>query len=230
MEILKKYLLVVALALAVDGCSSPAGSFWLTDEELNVYRQRGGIEVSSPSGLYNGILEKVPTNAWKMVSFPILQYRMDVPEQVVVGDAPDWNGLSLYIIHSRYPDARYGAQVIVRRKTKERYAEDIGRQEEGVSEWRVDATRDKQWIDLWEWRCAKFHPTLEVDKLGTLYRRDIRCSNGDVLEIEGMVEKLTDRKTGQSLYPEMDAVIRRIINSIRDCCSAPPAPARKESL
>ena len=89
------------------------------------------------------------------------------------------------------------------------------RQKEGVAEWRAEGTRDRKWIDSWEWRCVTFHATLEVDEYGTLYRRDMRCFNGDMLEIEGMVSKLTDRKTGQSLYPEMDAVVRRIINSIQ---------------
>jgi hypothetical protein len=213
MAVLGKVIAVVVLGLASYGCMSASVGFWLTDEELDAYRKRGGIEVSSPDGLYNGILERVPTNAWKVVSFPILQYRMEVPEQIAVGDAPDWNGFSLYAIHSRYPDARYGAQVIVTRKTRGRYEEDVGRLKESLARPIYVKWTEEQKREI-EWRNIRFHQTLEVEAGGTLYRRDIRCANGDVLEIEGMVEELTDRKTGQSLFPEMDAVIRRIINSI----------------
>ena len=214
MALLRKILSFGAIALVAHGCASPADSLWRTDEQLSEYRQRGGIEVSSVNGLYNGIVEIVPTNKWKTVSFQQLQYCMQIPERIFVSDAPDWNGLSLYIIHSRYPDARYGAQVIVRRKTKERYEEDLDRAKRGKIERVKTSQMDAKDADLWEWQHITFHSTGEVDECGTLYRRDIRCANGDVLCIRGDVEKLIDRKTGRSLYPEMDAVVRRIINSI----------------
>ena len=88
-------------------------------------------------------------------------------------------------------------------------------QKEIVEELQKEDKLSRQWISELDWRCATFHSTLETNEPGTLYRRDIRCANGDILLIEGKVEKLINRKTGKSLYPEMDSVIRRIINSIK---------------
>jgi hypothetical protein len=215
MAILVRITVMSILAVLINGCmNSSKGGFWLTEKDLNAYRKRGGIEVSSPDGLYNGILEKVPTNRWKNVQLPRMQISIEIPESLQIGDMPERNGLSLYIIHSHYPDARYGADISMRKKTKERYEEDLKRQQEGVVDWRTEGQRDKRWIDLWEWRCIQFHPALDVNDMGTLYRRDIRFSDGAVLEIEGNMAKLTDRNTAMSLYPEMNAVVRRIINSI----------------
>ena len=43
---------------------------------------------------------------------------------------------------------------------------------------------------------------------------DVMCVIGELHSGYTRLRKLTERKTGQSLYPEMDAVMRRIINSI----------------
>ena len=77
--------------------------------------------------------------------------------------------------------------------------------------------RDEEDRRFEEWRDIAYHANLETFDRGTLidYRRDIRCENGDVLLISGNVEKLTERESGISLLPEMDVVVRRIINSIQ---------------
>lgn len=214
MEFLKQFLAFMMVVLLAQGCvTNQSSEFWLTDKDLEEYRQRGGVEVTSSSGLYNGIMEMVPTNTWQTVSLRYAACKMDVPVGDVC-DMPSHASLSLYIIRSHYPDARYAAQVIVRRKTRERYEEDIDREKRVASEFISEGRIDKQRAEFEEWRNIKFHSALEVDQSGLLYRRDIRCSQGDVIQIEGTVTKLTDRKTGKSLYPEMDAVIRRIISSV----------------
>lgn len=214
MEILNR-IHIALLCLAFSGCVHPAYHFWRTDKDLDEFRKLGGIEVSSPDGLYNGIMDPVPTNNWKKVVLQRMKISIEIPESLRISDGSNSTGIAMYKIHSHYPDARTAAQVDIHRKTKERYEEDLQGYKNAISEWRKEGRRDNRWIDLWEWRCVTFHATLEVDQHGTLYRRDIHCSNGDVLEIEGNFARLTATETQRSLYPEMDAVIRRIINSIQ---------------
>jgi hypothetical protein len=214
MAILKRRFLVSTLVALVSGCVSSPDSFWLTDKELDKYRQRGGVEVSSPSGLYNGILEMEPTNRWRSVQLPITQIRIELPSTTQIADRPQCTWVSLYEIHSRYPDSRFAAGVEIRRSTKDRYEEDLERARRISAKLVAEGRLDRQQAVDEEWQYETFHPTLDVNASGTLYRRDIRFPNGDVLWIRGDVSKLIDTRTGQTLYPEMDAVVRRIINSI----------------
>jgi len=155
----------------------------------------------------------VPTNNWQNIILKVNACAMEVPVNHV-SDQTAEASISLYYVRlPNYPDGRYAAQVIVHRTTKARLEEDI----DMVRRILAKGGRDEEDRRFEEWRDIAYHANLETFDRGTLidYRRDIRCENGDVLLISGNVEKLTERESGISLLPEMDVVVRRIINSIQ---------------
>lgn len=175
--------------------------------------RQGEVQVKSPDGRFSGYLTKEPTNNWRSIILKVNRFELEVPVNHVSDQTAEASILLYYVRLPNYPDGRNAAQVIIQRRTKARLEEDI----DMVRRILAKGGRDEKDRRFEEWRDIAYHANLETFDRGTLidYRRDIRCENGDVLLISGNVEKLTERESGISLLPEMDAVVRRIINSIQ---------------
>jgi hypothetical protein len=175
--------------------------------------RKGEVAVKSPDGRYSGYLKKEPTNSWQEIVLQVTGCEMEVPINHVSDQVAEASIVLYYVRLPNYPDGRHAAQVIVKRKTRERLQEDVNRTKEisAESSWDEEDKRFDEWLNI------QHHSELETYDRAILvnYRRDVECHNGDVMRISGSVHRVAERETGKSLFPEMDSVVRRIINSIR---------------
>jgi len=213
MEILKAFLMVVLL-IATGGCVT-------SDKGQDLNHKICGIDVGTPDGFYKGIMEIVPTNLWYKIEMNNAGIIIEVPDRTAnknmysLADLPNDGSILMYPIRSHYPDAKYGAQVSIQRVTISEYKENIERLKRIMSEPDTEWAKDPKRRAEVEWRSITDHAVLDVYN-ENLYRKNVRCPNGDILLIEGKVVKgLVETQSGKMLFPEMDAVVRRIINSIQ---------------
>jgi len=196
-------LIWMLLVLSFIGCAHPL---------VASGPRQGEVAVRSPDGRFSGYLTKEPTNNWQSIVLKVNGCEIEVPVNHV-SDQTAGASISLYYVRlPNYPDGRDAAQVIIQRRTKAGLEEDISITRKILAK----GDRDEEEKRFVEWRDIKHHSSLDAYDRGILvdYRRDISCFNGDTLQVFGTVHRISERDSGKSLFPEMDSVVRRIINSI----------------
>ncbi len=204
-----KTVLVFLFLVMTTGCVILGSGAWQSDAALDKYRQQGCIDVVSSDGRYTGLAEIPNTNDWRTVTLTNMGIRISLPAGVGASDSDKWVAVPLYKIHGHYRDSRWAADVEVRKQTVFEREQEISQLDRIIREsW---GENDPRSIET-KWDELRFHP--ETEQRGGIYRRDIKCPDGSFLHIRGKAHGLKNRHTGENLYPQMEFVIRRIMDSI----------------
>lgn len=193
----------------LSGCVVITGGAWQTDSELDKYREQGCVEVVSADGRYSGLAEIPTANEWQNLVLTNIGIRISLPVGIQAHNSIDRASVGLYKVHGHYRDSRTAVDIEVRKISAERRKEDTIMFEDLIkNSWGESSQKsvDTRWDQL------QAHPQTECRE--GLYRRDVECPDGSLLYIRGSGEGLIVKATGEELYPGMEAVIRRIMNSI----------------
>ena len=169
---------------------------------------------------YFGFLMKLPvTSQWQTVSLTNLACTVELPDQPIqsfsmrVLQQDDRASLWLYPVFHGQTGVLEAVEIQLQKFNPMSLNEYIAKEKAFVTDYLSQSA-----IGLFtEWQRVTAHPELslqEQTEWQTWYRKDIVYENGDMLRVTGRVHKHTAHATERSLYPEMDATTRRVIESI----------------
>jgi hypothetical protein len=170
---------------------------------------------------FYGFLMKIPmTNQWQTLTLTNLACSVSLPDQPIqefsirVLQRKDTASLWLYPVFQGQFGILEAVEIQLQRFTPQALQEHVKKEGDFVKEYLTPSPTGI----FAEWERVTPHPVLNVKEQTTWqtwYRKDITYKNMDVLRITGRVHKYSIQKTKKSLFPEMDTVTRKVIDSIK---------------
>lgn len=169
---------------------------------------------------FHGFLMKLPvTNKWKTLTLANVSCTVDLPDQPIqdfsmrVLQQDDWAKLLLYPVFQGQFGIIEAVEIELHKFTPQSLQEYIVEEKKFVTDFIAPSPTGV----FQEWERVTEHPTLSTKEQTVWqiwYRKDVKYKNGNILRITGRLNKYSIQKTGESLFPKMDATTRRVIESI----------------